>query len=104
MPLIYFFIPLSNTMHDPDTPIALDQVADQLERLLLRYEEVQKANTLLQAQLDEATQTSDSLRSRLSAARTRIDGLLNQLQPSNLTAPAAESRPELPIEPSSDTL
>ena len=33
------------------TPLFLDQVADHLERLLLRYDELQKANTLLQAQL-----------------------------------------------------
>lgn len=90
-------------MYDPNIPISLDQVADQLERLLLRHEEVQKANVLLQTQLDESNQTCNTLRSRLSAARNRIDDLLNQLPPANTneTAPAASS-PELPIQ-SSDT-
>ena len=38
------------------TPLSLDQVADNLERLLLRYEELQRANALLQEQLLEVTQ------------------------------------------------
>ncbi len=86
----------------PDTPISLDQVADQLERLLLLYEEAQKANMLLQAQLDEANQTNNSLRSRLSAARTRIDGLINQLHPTNTSSANAQPNSELPIKPPSD--
>lgn len=91
-------------MQDPDTPISLDQVADQLEHLLLRYEEMQKANLLLQAQLDEATQTNDTLRSRLTAARTRIDGLLNQLPATHAEPTPAQPNPELPIQPPSHTL
>ena len=61
------------------TPLFLDQVADHLERLLLRYDELQKANTLLQAQLLEVAQERDSLRSRLAAARSRVDALLMRL-------------------------
>lgn len=89
-------------MSDPNLPIALDQVANQLERLLLRYAEMQKANVLLQAQLDESNLTCDSLRSRLSAARTRIDALLNQLPPSDANISTLQAS-ELPIQTPSDT-
>ncbi len=63
------------------TPLSLDQVADHLERVLLRYEELQKASALLQAQLLEVSQERDSLRSRLAAARSRVDALLMRLPP-----------------------
>ena len=70
------------------TPLSLDQVADNLERLLLRYEELQRANALLQEQLLEVTQERDTLRSRLAAARARVDTLLERL-PVNETSTAA---------------
>lgn len=70
------------------TPLSLDQVADHLERMLLRYEELQKSNALLQAQLLEVTQERDALRSRLASARVRVDTLLARL-PVAEAAPAA---------------
>ena len=57
----------------------IDQVAERVERLLVRYEELQRTNTLLAAQLDALTQERDSLKSRLSAARSRVDALLERL-------------------------
>lgn len=66
-------------MNTTPIPLSLDQVADHLERLLLRYEELQRANALLQAQLQEVVQERDTLRSRLAAARTRMDALLARL-------------------------
>jgi len=45
-----------------------------LEDLLVRYEELQRTNALLGAQVDALTQERDSLKSRLSAARARVDG------------------------------
>lgn len=68
------------------TPLSLDQVADHLERMLLRYEELQKSNALLQAQLLEVTQERDALRARLAAARARVDTLLARM-------PAADAAP-----------
>ena len=65
-------------------------VADHLERLLLRYDELQKANTLLQAQLLEVAQERDSLRSRLAAARSRVDALLMRLPAAELRVAAAQ--------------
>lgn len=69
----------------------IDQISDRVERLLLRYEELQRTNTLLNEQLQLLTQERDSLRSRLSAARARIDALLERLPENamdNLSAPA----------------
>jgi len=57
----------------------LDQIAERVERLLVRYEEVQRTNALLLGQLEAMTRERDSLRSRLGAARGRIDALLERL-------------------------
>ncbi|QNK73201.1 DUF904 domain-containing protein [Variovorax sp. PAMC28562] len=57
----------------------IDQIADRVERLLVRHEEVQRTNALLQEQVDALTRERDALKSRLAAARTRIDALLDRL-------------------------
>jgi cell division protein ZapB len=57
----------------------IDQIAERVERLLVRHEEVQRTNALLQEQVEALTRERDSLRSRLAAARTRIDALLDRL-------------------------
>ena len=67
-------------MNTPVSPISLDHVADRMERMLLRYQELQKTNSLLQQQLQEISQERDSLKSRLAAARSRVDVLLTRLQ------------------------
>jgi len=51
----------------------IDQIAERVERLLLRHEEVQRTNALLQDQVESLTRERDSLKSRLAAARTRLD-------------------------------
>jgi uncharacterized protein (TIGR02449 family) len=71
------------------TPPSLDQLADRVERLLLRYEELQRTNALLTEQVQTLSQERDSLKSRLSAARARVDALLERLPASNTTAPPA---------------
>jgi DNA repair exonuclease SbcCD ATPase subunit len=65
----------------------IDELADRVERLLLRYEEMQRTRALLEQQLHTVTHERDSLRSRLNAARSRIDGLLERL-PSEPAAPS----------------
>jgi cell division protein ZapB len=60
-------------------PTHIDQITERVERLLLRYEELQRTNALLTEQVHELTQERDSLRSRLSAARARVDALLDRL-------------------------
>jgi cell division protein ZapB len=57
----------------------IDQIAERVERLLVRYEELQRTNALLAEQVEALTQERDSLRSRLSAARARVDALLERL-------------------------
>ena len=63
--------------------IHTDQIAERVERLLVRYEELQRTNALLSEQVHVLTQERDSLRSRLSAARARVDALLERLPDSS---------------------
>ncbi len=57
----------------------IDQIAERVEHLLLRHEELQRTNTLLLEQLQSLTQERDQLKSRLSAARARVDALIDRL-------------------------
>ncbi|WP_372525922.1 cell division protein ZapB [Piscinibacter sp.] len=67
----------------------IEDLADRVERLLLRHEEIKRTNALLEQQLAAVTQERDSLRSRLHAARSRIDALLERL-PADKVAGTAE--------------
>jgi uncharacterized protein (TIGR02449 family) len=60
-------------------PSQIDLLAERVERLLVRYHELQRTNALLSAQIDAVTQERDSLKSRLGAARARVDALLERL-------------------------
>lgn len=73
-------------------PPLLDQIAERVERLLVRHEELQRTNALMAQQIDALTQERDSLKSRLLAARARIDALIDRLpaQPAPAAAPAQE--------------
>ena len=67
----------------------IDQVCERVERLLLRHEELERTNALLSEQVQQLTQERDSLKSRLAAARARVDDLLDRLpMPSNDAADA----------------
>ena len=55
------------------------ELADRVERLLLRHEELKRTNELLEQQVTALTSERDNLRSRLNAARGRIDALLVRL-------------------------
>ena len=57
----------------------LEDFAQRVERLLLRHDELKRTNTLLEQQLATVTAERDSMRSRLAAARARIDALLERL-------------------------
>lgn len=57
----------------------IEELAERVERLLLRHEEVQRTNALLREQLTATAHERDNLRSRLNAARSRIDVLLDRL-------------------------
>ena len=73
----------------PDAAMSaqIDAVIERSERLLLRHEELTRTNALLQDQLSTLAQERDTLRSRLAAARSRIDALIERLP----EQPAAES-------------
>ena len=60
------------------TPL-IDQIAERVEYLLLRHEELQRTNALLASQVQDLTQERDLLKSRLGAARHRIDALIDRL-------------------------
>ena len=68
----------------------IDELADRVERLLLRHDELQRTNALLEQQVAQVLHERDSLRSRLNAARSRIDALLERL-PTEPAAAAAAS-------------
>jgi cell division protein ZapB len=57
----------------------LQDLADRIERLVLRHEELKRTRVLLEQQLGSVSAERDSLRSRLAAARSRIDALLERL-------------------------
>jgi uncharacterized protein (TIGR02449 family) len=60
-------------------PTLIDQIAERVERLLVRYGELRRTNALLTEQVESLTRERDSLKSRLSAARARVDALLERL-------------------------
>ena len=57
----------------------IDQIAERVERLLLRHEELRRTNALLADQVRTLTQERDALKTRLGAARQRIDTLIQRL-------------------------
>jgi uncharacterized protein (TIGR02449 family) len=70
----------------PEAP-HLDQIADRVERLLLRHAELQRTNALLSQQVTALERERDSLKSRLNAARSRVDALLERLPTADLNTP-----------------
>jgi uncharacterized protein (TIGR02449 family) len=69
----------------------LEDLLERVERLLLRHEELTRTNTLLEQQLAAVVAERDHLRARLSAARGRIDALIERL-PSDDTDMARQPR------------
>jgi uncharacterized protein (TIGR02449 family) len=57
----------------------LQDLAERVERLVVRHEELKRTSMLMEQQLQAVTSERDSLRSRLAAARGRIDALLARL-------------------------
>lgn len=57
----------------------LEDLSQRIERLLLRHEELKRTNALLEQQVATLVTERDSMRSRLAAARARIDALLERL-------------------------
>jgi cell division protein ZapB len=72
------------------------ELAERVERLLLRYQELQRTHQLLTQQLSTVSLERNSLRSRLNAARGRIDALLERLPAADLAVPTAAPAGEHP--------
>ena len=66
----------------------LEDLAERVDRLVLRHQELKRTSALMEQQLLAVTGERDSLRSRLGAARARIDALLERLP--------AEGAPPIP--------
>jgi len=71
----------------------IEDLADRVERLLLRHHELQRTNALLDQQLATTISERDNLRSRLNAARARIDTLLERL-PADAIVASADDVPQ----------
>jgi uncharacterized protein (TIGR02449 family) len=70
----------------------LHDLAERIDRLVLRHEELKRTNRLMEQQLQTLGAERDSLKSRLAAARARIDVLLARL-------PAEDDGAAAPVEP-----
>lgn len=71
----------------------LEELAERVDRLVLRHTELQRSNALLQQQLAALTTERDGLRARLSAARARIETLLQRLPSAAVAAPVEDAAP-----------
>ncbi len=65
----------------------IDAVIERTERLLLRHEELSRTNALLLEQVNALTHERDTLKSRLAAARSRIDALIERLPEQHASEP-----------------
>ena len=65
----------------------LHDLAERVDRLVLRHQELKRTSQLLEQQLAAVTAERDSLKSRLAAARARIDALLSRLPADGTTVP-----------------
>jgi chromosome segregation ATPase len=77
----------------------LEDLAERVDRLILRHGELQRSAALTEQQLATVTAERDSLKSRLAAARARIDALLQRLPADGSAATAATPSTESPGRP-----
>ena len=59
----------------------IEQITERVDLLLGRYAQLQRTNGLLAEQVYALTQERDSLQSRLSTARAKVDALIERLPP-----------------------
>jgi len=71
----------------------LEDLAERVDRLVLRHQELKRSSALIEQQLVAVTAERDSLRSRLAAARARIDALLERLPAETTAANAKRGTP-----------
>ena len=71
----------------------IDQIAERAERLLVRHDELMRTNAILREQVAALTHERDSLKSRLLAARARVDALIDRL-PANQNTEGSDEAPQ----------
>jgi hypothetical protein len=69
-------------------------LAERIDRLALRHEELRRTSALMAQQLAAVTAERDSFRSRLAAARSRIDALLDRLPTATADTTSATPTPD----------
>ena len=57
----------------------LEDLAERVERLIVRHAELRRSTALVEQQLSAVTAQRDNLRLRLATARSRVDALLQRL-------------------------
>ena len=72
----------------------LHDLAERVERLLLRHAELERTNKLLRDEVEHLNSERDNLKARLGTARSRIDALLERL-PAD-AGPASQPPPSSP--------
>jgi cell division protein ZapB len=70
----------------------LEDLVERVDRLVLRHQELKRASTLIEQQLAAVSAERDSLRSRLAAARARIDALLERFPAEEATTTASKGK------------
>ena len=78
----------------------LEDLAERVDRLVLRHHELKRTSALIAQQLVAVTNERDSLRSRLAAARSRLDALLARLPPEAAADPSGDLSADTPTEAS----
>lgn len=73
----------------------VQQIAERVDRLLLRQEEMLKEQELLRSQVKSLTTERDALRQRLQLARQRVDQIITRL-PSEATFDTHNASDETP--------
>jgi len=77
-------------------PPLIEQIAERAERLLVRHEELRRTNELLAQQVQALTHERDNLKSRLMAARARVDALIDRLPAAAGVLPAEQAEGDKP--------
>ena len=77
---------------DMTTPPLIEQIAERVERLLVRHDELRRTNDLLTQQVQALTHERDNLKSRLMAARARVDSLIDRLPAASALLPGESAQ------------
>ncbi|MGV8805722.1 MAG: DUF904 domain-containing protein [Polaromonas sp.] len=75
-------------MPNPNLVAQIDQITERVELLLQRHDELQRTNAQQADHIHALTQERDSLKSRLNAARNRVDALIERLSEHTPAVPA----------------